>query len=602
MKLTKYLSALLLALIVSALPAQEIETLHSWNSRTWYQDKLSGPAYISATGRYLVYRNEYLINIYDTQTGITKPLTEITDFDSTPLFNWLPEKDVIEFKGRKAGELQRAVYDFTTGELGESPIPRNAFYPQFGPDGNFMAAVEPLHRHWGIYIYENGKEPTLPSIDGAQYPGMALSPDGKTLAYIVDDDHESGWSSLYLYDIKEKRSVLLRSGLDMGYQEKEFRFSADSSKLYLSLVDCKTGRLEEKHWPVTGRNLDIWELDIETGKMRRIVDMEGDNLIAAVTDKEIIWTNQRTSMRATVLSIEGGEPWEVSGPQTCYPYWHPDGSRISVMWGEWHLADWALNWDIAEVGVDASGKPNAELKPLVQGYHEDFNLAWSPDGKWMAYHSHRADNPVPSYRYEGASDAIWLRKAEGGKEIKITSDEHYETLQAEWAPDGKRLIFCSLGNRKPYKATIVTIDPETGEPKGEEPFKPEGVEGPILGATWSQTRPEIFVEEQTDGGFGRALWRVNEDGSGAVKLAEYESIVQFGGCDPTPDGEHVIFFGLGENGHHQLFSVARDGSDRKQLTNVDEELITPQVSPDGTKIAASLYSHSKTVYRKPLPR
>ena len=188
------LSVLILALFSLMAVAQEPETLHSWSHRNWYSDKLSGGVYISATGRYLEYRNEGRTFIHDTQTGKTTPLSELCGFESTPLSNWLPGVDKIEIKGRKDGELQRAVFDLASGELSESPLPRNIFSPSFSLDGRIRAGIEPRNRRWGLYIDRDGETSMLPALNGYGYNAYDISPDGKMLAYTLME--ESGWASL----------------------------------------------------------------------------------------------------------------------------------------------------------------------------------------------------------------------------------------------------------------------------------------------------------------------------------------------------------------------------------------------------------------------
>src|SRR5206468_2766030 len=124
------------------------------------------------------------------------------------------------------------------------------------------------------------------------------------------------------------------------------------------------------------------------------------------------------------------------------PIWSFDGRRISYSVGGWRLADWALNLDAAVLGVDREGNVTAGPDIIVSGFHEDFPAAFSPNGKWIAFHSHRSQSPVNTYSAPGSVDDIFLRRADDAHapEMRLTNFG-WETGPAFWSHDGRRLIF-----------------------------------------------------------------------------------------------------------------------------------------------------------------
>jgi Tol biopolymer transport system component len=575
-------------------PAPQPEEIAAWSPRTWYLDRLAGPARLSPGGQQVAWRAEGEIRVLDRTTGSVATLGELAGFEAVYTYNWLASGERIEFKGHQNGELRRAVFDPATGEILDSDLPRNIFGAQFSVDGSVRAGLEPRHRRWGLYVDHGASESEEPVLPGTEYTGWALSPDGARVAYT--EAEEDGWGSLYLLDLGERRSVRLATDLDLSYTETPLRFSPDGRRLFLSLVDHRAGSRRERHSPRAARDLDIWAVEIETVDWVRVVDEPGDDLVSDVRADGLYWTNLDTSMTTRRIRVADGQVRSLTDSPTAFPHWHPDGDRVSVMWGDWRLADWALDWDIGEAAVE--GADAGTVHTLVGGFHEDYSLAWSPDGRWMAYHSHRSDAPVARYDSPGSTDAIWLRAAAGGNETRISGEGHVETLQPEWSPEGDRLLFCSMGEDRPYGAFVLTIDRESGEPRSEERLELPAISGGILAAEWSPTRrDEIFLEE--DAGEGkRALWRAGLDGGEAQRLAEFESPLAIGGIDVSPDGELVAFAGLAE-GHHQLFLIGRDGGAPRQVTYAQAEWITPQFSPDGAWLAATVYTHTHRLLRLP---
>jgi len=63
---------------------------------------------------------------------------------------------------------------------------------------------------------------------------------------------------------------------------------------------------------------------------------------------------------------------------------------------------------------------------LTDDGEQNVEPAWSPDGKWIAYHS-------------VAKHGIWLMPASGGRRWRLTA---FGSAPA-WSPDGRQVAFCS---------------------------------------------------------------------------------------------------------------------------------------------------------------
>ncbi|MGH9650552.1 MAG: TolB family protein, partial [Terriglobales bacterium] len=279
-------------------------------------------------------------------------------------------------------------------------------------------------------------------------------------------------------------------------------------------------------------------------------------------------------------------------------YWSREGKQLAFTYGGWRLADWALNLDAAVINLNSQGEPVSQMTPVVVGYHEDFTPNWSPDGRWMAYHSHRSATPVPAYGSEGSTDDIYLRRtgAPMSEELRV-SDFVWEVGVADWSPDGTRLVFDSWdrgGATRFSVPWVATIDPETGKIASVERLPlPAGVKG-VEWEAWSLVDDEIALIA-FGGEDRRALWVVSLDGSKSEKLTEFSSST-YGGLDWASDGKSLVYSALAE-GRMQLFAIARAGGPPRQLTSGPATLLHPQVSPDGRWIACTQTVQSKTIWK-----
>ena len=117
------------------------------------------------------------------------------------------------------------------------------------------------------------------------------------------------------------------------------------------------------------------------------------------------------------VALDGGPTRQLTTFQSETPSYHPTRPLIAFTYGTWRrVIDDAKYPDIAqEIGVIDVTRPCRPTKPLeviAQSDSEDQAMAWSPNGKWIAFHTHRE-----------MSDDVWLRPtvAESAKVSSRTS-------------------------------------------------------------------------------------------------------------------------------------------------------------------------------------
>jgi len=265
------------------------------------------------------------------------------------------------------------------------------------------------------------------------------------------------------------------------------------------------------------------------------------------------------------------------------------------------MTDGPLPMDDGIVNVDSEARRTSVPSVIVAGYHEDFTPAFSPDGRWIAYHSHRSPTPVPFYASPGSTDDVYLRLAAdtSAPEIRLT-DFGWETGPAFWSPDGHKLMFSSWikgGAPGIDKVWILTLDPESGRVLSRDLFPLPAAIRSAQWTAWSPNGQEIAIEDDEDGG-KRSLWIVRIDGSQPQKLVDYRSTT-YGGLDWMPDGKSIVYSGLSGD-RMQIFSIARSGGVPQQLTHDPDNLFHPKVSPDGRWIACTRMIKSEQILRQPM--
>lgn len=464
--------------------------------------------------------------------------------------------------------------------------------------GMHMAAYRAKQSGTEVFI---GTRDALASlvVDG-RVASVAFAGDSGTL-FMLAMQGDGSSNLLRINEGSTHPEILLRR-LDAATLAHSLCVSPDGRTAYLALASSGPPDDVARQRPDAPRWLGIYSLDVPNSRLTRILQAETDLFAPTVVGNQIFYAANAERDSIVIFPLEGGPSQEVLvGAQ--HPTWNPNGRRIGVTYGAWRLADWALNLDGGVVPLDSRMRAAGKLQPLITGYHEDFSPVWSPDGKWIAYHSHRSSRPVAFYDAPGSADDIWLRAAgdPAAKEIRLT-DVGWEAGSPDWAPDGRRLVYCGWEKgAAPLigRCWVVTLDPSmTRAQRVEKIPLPQALHSAAW-ASWSPKGDEIAIEDHGEKE-QRALWLVAPDGAKSQKVLEYRGTTD-GGLDWTPDGNSIVFSAL-EGGRMQIFAIPRSGGKPRLISQDSATLILPQVSPDGRWVAASRIEFRKEIWRCPLPR
>ena len=199
-------------------------------------------------------------------------------------------------------------------------------------------------------------------------------------------------------------------------------------------------------------------------------------------------------------------------------------------------------------------------------------LAWfpdfSPDGRQIVF----------GHDMTGALE-LYIINADGSGLTQIT---HGGGLVPRWSPDGTHLVFSKF-------VAISPLFPDVGAGVIAT-IKADGTDEKLLSSrVWDSLDGEytpdgkhIVFETSTDG-YTAALWIMNTDGSHQRRLTDPE--LQAGYPDVSPDGKQIIFYNNQNSPKlNSIFKVNIDGTGATRLTGPGPLDTLAAYSPDGSKI------------------
>ncbi|MEX2142231.1 MAG: protein kinase [Pirellulales bacterium] len=412
-----------------------------------------------------------------------------------------------------------AVKDLTTGRERAYDEARG-WYPVFSADGKRVA-----YQYMKDYAEQEIKILTLGSgevIDtGVQGIPKDWSADGKSLLFVPGKLLDT--KGIELLNIADKQTRTIYSASGEFTQGRSPDLSPDGKYVVLAQK--------------IGDNIDVYAVPLEGGDPIRLTD---DPAI----DKEPIWSpdgqvvlfkTNRSQGRWDLAAIRitngkaVGETFFVRrnlGPTAVVYAWSYSGrllleTRSSII----HLYSVPTN--------PLTGVPEAPPKQLSSAvFQRNWEPAWSPDGKRIAFLAKRDEGDAPA--------RLTVMAADGTNHREITRIGMYIGPFA-WLPDNEHIVCAS----------------------------PSGGPGNPLRKDSSDSKGNL-----------RGLYSVSVT-TGEIKPIYLDPEIM-GHVDCSPDGKRIVF--LSGWKIKQICTVGVDGKDRKQITTGEASVLYPRFSPDGKEI------------------
>lgn len=352
-------------------------------------------------------------------------------------------------------------------------------------------------------------------------------------------------------------------------------FSADGATAYASM-------------PNSSGTLDLWAVPIRGGRARRLTAFARDSYApSATSDGRLLFKVQSYRTHVAMAPAEGGPTTALTTFQSETPSWDPSGRWIGITYGTWRrVVDDAKYPDIAqEAGIIdmRSYLPVAKVSAVVDASDsEDQSLCWSPNGKWIAYHSHKEQ-----------SDDIWLKPADGsapGRRIS-TLGRGAETGWPRWSPDGRWLLFDGADPTTRRSALfVIAVNQDTGQTTGPpRPIFVDGLDAEVSHGEWFPDSEQIVAVAKEAPG-RHIIFIVPREGGRARVVHRFDTEHDAPGLAISPDGREAAFIAPSER-FFQVFALPLAGGSPRQVTFDHSHKTQPAWSPDGRRLALTVWSY-----------
>ena len=343
-----------------------------------------------------------------------------------------------------------------------------------------------------------------------------------------------------------------------------------------------------------GGTVDLWALRLDDRRAVRVTSFSRDTYAPTVTrDDSVLFKVQSYRTVVARVPAAGGVARSAATFQSETPSWDPTGRLLGITFGTWRrVVDDAKYPDIAQdagiIEVGEAAPADRVTRVVHASASEDQSLCWSPNGRWIAFHSHKDQ-----------SDDIWLRAATENAEPRRISflGRGAEVGWPRWSPDGRALLFTGA-DRAAHRnvAYVVGVSQESGEPTGQPNAIAINTTADVEHAEWlpDSRRIAVLIKE----GPGRQLLAVaSREGGELQVIHRFASEHDTSGLGISPDGREVAFIAPAPDGFFQVFAVPLGGGAPRQVTTDPSNKTQPAWSPDGGWIAYTVWSYDVQFWR-----
>jgi dipeptidyl aminopeptidase/acylaminoacyl peptidase len=314
--------------------------------------------------------------------------------------------------------------------------------PQISPDGQWVAytvstidtAADKRITDLWMVSWDGSQDIRLTYNTENSASSPRWSPDGKFLAFETDRPGKAKGTQVWVLD---RRGGEAHQLTDVKGHLGSYAWSPDGKKLLLAIRadedegkdDKKDEKKEEKPKPII---IDRYHFK---------QDVEG---YLSGSSRSLLYLFDIDTHKLDKLTND-------SAHDESNPSWSPDGDSIAYVSN--HDPDWdrTINSDVFVVAA----VPNSAPRQLTTFNGEDGgrHLAWSPDGKWIAY----IQGTDPKFE-EYNQNQLAIIGTDGSGQRVLTTKLDRSVSVPDFAPDGKSITVLVEDDRSEYPAMIGVAD------------------------------------------------------------------------------------------------------------------------------------------------
>jgi serine/threonine protein kinase/Tol biopolymer transport system component len=403
----------------------------------------------------------------------------------------------------------------------------------------------------------------------------AISPDGKIVAYVVND---GGQRSIWVRQVATSRNLQIVAPAEMNY----FGLIISPDSNYVYYVGSKLNE------PVS----ELYQIPVLGGTPKKILTDIDSPMTFSPDGKRFAFMRGEPKSGESLLLIanaDGTGERRVGArkaPQVYgMPAWSPDGSVIACPAGD-EVAGKVMTV-FAVNPEDGTEKQMTAQKWLGIG-----GINWLPDGSGLVMIAADEDSRLSQLWHLSYPDGATRRLTNdlndyGGVSIAGQSDDlvtvRYDQSTNIWTMPGTGATASQALDHGGFGTDMSQAKQITSG----------GVK--YYGGAWT---PDGKIVYWSDASGARDIWIMDGDGSNQKQLtagagSNFQATV-------SPDGRYIVFVSDRNNGKPNLWRIDIDGSNPKQITNTNFGR-NPTITPDGLWIVyVSFGSKSPTLWKVPI--